>query len=268
MYSVDHACIDCDLCRQIAPATFAEGDGISVVREQPATPQARSRAAMALVACPTAAIHAKVDTSAAKRAFPEQILDDVYFCGWASSASYGAASWLIRRPDGNVLVDSPRAAAPLLEQIEALGGVRTMFLTHRDDVADHEKFAARFGCERIIHAADRIAHVERLIEGPDPVALADDLRIVPVPGHTRGSAVLIYRDDIAFVGDHVWATSDGQHLEAGRGVCWYSWSEQKKSMQRLADHAFTHVIPGHGRRFTAPNAAAMRDEVLRLAAAM
>lgn len=29
-----------------------------------------------------------------------------------------------------------------------------MFLTHQDDVADHAKWAARFGCERIIHEDD------------------------------------------------------------------------------------------------------------------
>lgn len=62
--------------------------------------------------------------------------DDVCFCGYASEQSYGAQSWLIVRRDGNVLVDSPRAAKPLLAEIERLGGVRFMFPTHRDDVAD------------------------------------------------------------------------------------------------------------------------------------
>jgi hypothetical protein len=39
-------------------------------------------------------------------------------------------------------------------------------------------------------------------------------------------------------------------------------------MMRLAEHRFTHVVPGHGRRFRAPSDAAMRDELLRLADAM
>lgn len=58
------------------------------------------------------------------------------------------------RPEGNVLVDSPRFAAPLVRRIEAMGGVALMFLTHRDDVADHEKFHQHFGCQRIVHEAD------------------------------------------------------------------------------------------------------------------
>ncbi len=44
------------------------------------------------------------------------------FCGWASESSYGAAAWLIRRPDGNVLVDSPRFASTLADRLHELGG--------------------------------------------------------------------------------------------------------------------------------------------------
>ena len=37
-------------------------------------------------------------------AFPERLDDNVYFCGYASPDSYGAASYLIVRPEGNVLI--------------------------------------------------------------------------------------------------------------------------------------------------------------------
>src|SRR6185436_15943209 len=79
---------------------------------------------------------------------------DIYYCGYASEDSFGATSYLIRRPEGNVLVDSPRAAKPLMDRIEELGGVALMFLSHRDDVADHGAYAARFGCQRVLHADD------------------------------------------------------------------------------------------------------------------
>ena len=115
--------------------------------------------------------------------------------------------------------------------------MRYLFLTHRDDVADHRAFAARFGCERIIHRDDAVGELreaERIVDGDAPVALAEDLVIVPVPGHTRGSCALIYRETYAFTGDHVWATDDETGLEAGADVCWYSWREQQRSMARLA----------------------------------
>ncbi|HEY5923518.1 MAG TPA: MBL fold metallo-hydrolase [Kofleriaceae bacterium] len=274
-FFVDSTCIDCDLCRQLAPATFARTArrAQSFVQAQPSDDAETQRALMALVTCPTSSIGTtrKHDSKPAARAFPEHVDGDVYFCGWASEASYGASAWLIKRASGNVLIDSPRAASTLLARLEELGGVRTMFLTHRDDVADHQAFHDRFGCERIVHRADAIGALrgaERIIDGEAPVRLDDELVIVPVPGHTRGSCVLIYRDTYAFAGDHVWATDEQDALEAGEDVSWYSWPEQKQSMYKLAKHRFMWVLPGHGRRFRAESAEAMRTELLRLAAAM
>src|SRR5262249_49559533 len=152
-----------------------------------------------------------------------------------AESSFGASSYLIRRPDGNVLVDSPRAAGPLMNRLAQLGGIRWMFLTHRDDVADHCAFARRFGCERILHAdevSSRTADVERPIEGSTPVRLADDLVVIPVPGHTKGSAALLYRDEFLFTGDHLWGSEEGHALEASRSVCWYSWPQQLKSLRK------------------------------------
>jgi glyoxylase-like metal-dependent hydrolase (beta-lactamase superfamily II)/ferredoxin len=267
-FFVDSSCIDCDLCRQLAPDSFARSDraGQSFVARQPADDRARHRALMALVTCPTGSIGTtrKLDSRDAARAFPEPVGNGVYFCGYASERSYGAASWLIVRDGGNVLVDSPRAASTLVDRIAALGGIRWMFLTHRDDVADHAKWHERFGCERVAHVADAPKGTERVIDGV--CELAPDLRSVPVPGHTRGSCVLVDRAMHAFTGDHVWGSNDG--LDAGRDVCWYSWPEQKRSMAALAEHAFVEVFPGHGRRFRARDAAAMQRELRRLAESM
>ncbi len=264
-FFVDASCIDCDTCRQLAPDVFARADrvGMSVVRHQP-VPEEVERALMALVACPTSSIGTvhKHDVRAAARRFPERIGEDVYYCGFTSRDSFGASSYLIRRPGGNVLVDSPRVTRVLCERIKELGGVRWLFLTHRDDVADHQQLHARFGCERVMHRADAPPGIERLIDGLDPIALADDLLIVPVPGHTRGSAALLHRE-ILFSGDHLCAEDDGQ-LNASRSVCWYSWREQTASMQRLLAHSFTQVLPGHGKKFGAPSAMAMRKELARL----
>jgi len=63
--------------------------------------------------------------------------ENVSFCGYTAESSFGAWSYFVERPQGgNVLVDSPRAAGPLLKELERRGGVATMFLTHRDDVAE------------------------------------------------------------------------------------------------------------------------------------
>ena len=118
VFYVDSTCIDCDLCRQIAPALYARSDREqqSYVRRQPTDGAETHRALMALVACPTASIGTvdKISASAAARAFPEPVDGDVSFCGYAAESSFGASSYFIHREQGNVLVDSPRAAGPLM----------------------------------------------------------------------------------------------------------------------------------------------------------
>jgi ferredoxin len=135
---VDDTCIACDTCRALAPETFGGGeDDRAFVKAQPAEADPRRRALLALVACPVSAIgsRSRAGVAEAAAAFPVPFAPGVLRCGYAAESSFGAASWLLLRPDGNVLVDSPRFAAPLLARLRALGGVRTMFLTHRDDAA-------------------------------------------------------------------------------------------------------------------------------------
>jgi glyoxylase-like metal-dependent hydrolase (beta-lactamase superfamily II)/ferredoxin len=272
---VDDSCIACDTCRRVAPGVFGGGPwDTAFVARQPEGGAEWHRALMSLVACPVAAIGAagRHPAGEAARSFPDPVdaADGVFHCGYAAESSFGAASWLVVRPGGNVLVDSPRFAAPLLRGIRRLGGARWLFLTHRDDVADHQRWAEELGCERILHAGDvsrSTAGVERRVEGRDPVVLADDLLLVPVPGHTAGSMALLYRERWLFSGDHLWAGEDGR-LEAGRDVCWHSWSEQARSMRRLLSLRFEAVLPGHGRPWRAGSAAEARAEVARVAAGM
>jgi glyoxylase-like metal-dependent hydrolase (beta-lactamase superfamily II) len=191
-------------------------------------------------------------------------------CGYAAESSYGAAAWLLRRPEGNVLVDSPRAARPLLARLRELGGVGTMFLTHRDDVADHERFREALGCERVLHERDLArgtADVERVLEGDEPVALDHDLLAIPVPGHTRGSTALLWRETYLFTGDHLWADAEGR-LEASREVCWWSWEAQLRSLRRLLDFRFSWVLPGHGRPTRRASAEEMRRDLAGLVEAL
>lgn len=269
-FFVDSTCIDCETCMIVAPETFAESKRqMSFVHTQPATPEQTHRALMALVSCPTSSIgtiHKVEGGKEAARAFPEPVGDGIYYCGYASEDSYGASSWLITRPEGNVLVDSPRAAAPLLDGIEKLGGVKTLFLTHQDDVADHAKLRERFGCERVIHEADDHIGAERALTGGDPIRLADDLVVIPVPGHSRGSAVLHWKN-VLFTGDHMWGDEHGR-LSASRRVAWYSWREQTASMEKLLDVPFDRVLPGHGRPWRAASIEAAREELARLVAYM
>jgi ferredoxin len=254
-FYVDTTCIDCDTCRWMAPSVFTEDGEQSAVYQQPTNEVERLMALQALLSCPTSSIgtvEKPEDIKIAQVTFPIAIEDNVYHCGYHSEKSYAAASYFIQLPQGNILVDSPRFTPPLVKQLEKLGGVKYMYLTHRDDVADHEKFAEHFQCDRILHSDDITTgtrDVEIQLTGADIFELSPDLLIIPVPGHSKGHTVLLFQNKYLFTGDHLAWSEKLQQLFAFRDFCWYSFSEQIKSMQNLANYTFEWVLPGHGRRY-------------------
>lgn len=57
-FYVDRSCIDCDVCRDTAPANFARSDenGYSFVVKQPDSPEELALCEEAMLACPVEAI--------------------------------------------------------------------------------------------------------------------------------------------------------------------------------------------------------------------
>ena len=256
-FYVDSTCIDCDTCRWMAPDVFHSAGEQSAVYHQPGNETERLRAMQALLSCPTASIgtvEKPKDIKLAQQSFPILVEENVYHCGYHSEASYAAASYLIVRPEGNILVDSPRFAAPLVKRLEEMGGIRYMYLTHRDDVAEHQKFREHFGCDRILHKDDITSEtrdVEIQLSDIEQMQFAADLLIIPVPGHSKGHTVLLYKNKFLFTGDHLAWSESWNQLIAFRDYCWYSYAEQIKSMEKLAAYSFEWVLPGHGRRYHA-----------------
>ncbi|KAM0840132.1 hypothetical protein ACQ4PT_059855 [Festuca glaucescens] len=193
-FFVDERCIDCATCRWMAPEVFKRVDGMSAVAAQPSSDEDRTKALQALLSCPTASIHTDKparDILQVQNTFPlpiDDALPGVYLCGYHSEDSYGATSYLIIHPEGNIMVDSPRYTPRLVDKIEKLGGARYMFLTHIDDVADHRKWANELKCERIIHSGDVVditADVEWKLTGNGPWNIGTDFELIHTPGHTE-----------------------------------------------------------------------------------
>lgn len=259
-FFVDSTCIDCDTCRWMAPQNFTEMGKQSAVYKQPETGEERLKSMQALISCPTASIGylgKDIDIKHVQDTFPILIEDNVYHCGYHSEKSYGAASYFIQREAGNVLVDSPRFTPALVQKLEAMGGVKYMFLTHKDDVADHQKFHDHFGAIRIIHQKElcsSIPHVEMVIEHQyhSKIDEADDeLVMIFTPGHTEGHMVLNYKKQFLFSGDHLAYSAKMNQLIAFRRHCWYSWDKQIESVEKLIEYYWSWLLPGHGRRIKA-----------------
>ena len=257
-FRINERCIDCGTCWTFDPDHFAAGAGTAVVAHQPRGASSQRQALLALQACPVAAIETSraLQRTTAADGFPSWICShaagEVFYCGWASQRSFGARSWLIQCADGNVMVDVPRWSAPLARRIQAMGGLAQIVLTHRDDVAEHQRWAQAFACERWIHRgdADAAPSAEQVLEGQEPLELAPQIELLPTPGHTPGSLCLLLGDQrrVLFSGDHVWWNRDQDVLVCSERYCWWDFKVQIRSLQRLQPLDVAWLLPGHGHR--------------------
>ena len=257
----DTRCIDCGTCRELAPETFAPSGGYSVVVHQPEAGDAAAErgAWLAAQACPTSSIGTTDHRPRPGRLYPYELEPGlgVYDVGYCAESSFGASAWFVTRPDGNLLIDSPRFTEALAKPFEELGGVAHVLLTHRDDVADADRYARRFGARVWIHTDDRSAapYATDLIEGPagEPTAIAPGVVAHPVPGHTRGSVVFVVDEQVCFSGDSLAWSHGRDDLTAFRGATWFSWQAQTASLRALAERSsFSWLLPGHGARAHLP----------------
>jgi glyoxylase-like metal-dependent hydrolase (beta-lactamase superfamily II) len=298
---ITRRCCGAGLCRNIAPTIFGEvrpaaaEPGLALIEgsweagaftgviSQPRTQQELDAARTAAAGCGFNAIRLGKPQSTRNRAqrspiwndWPRPVDEDVWALGRPSTSNYGAFAYFIKRPDGGVLVDLPRPNDELFAWLDAHGGVRWIFLTHKDHVQHHAAYAARFSdAQRILGRADvnrwqtpftdKTTDVEIKIAadlGPctlqgspiDPSTISEHpLIVLPQPGHTPGSLCLLYDQRVLFTGDHLAYSNRHGHLIAPRLQCWDDWKRQTDSIDHLAQWAnaghlrFRSVLPGHG----------------------
>lgn len=262
---VDTDCINCRAAQMVAPGLIVERDGQSVFARQPQTKEELDMAWRARLLCPTSSVHTETQAAVHDEVFPEWMTENVWRLGYNARSSWGANSFLIKREAGNAMVDAPRWTSHVVKAIEERGGLALVLLTHRDDVADAERYAKHFGARVFIHEDDRAAapYASDLIRGRAPAPLGEDLLAIPVPGHTKGSVVFLLGERCLFTGDSLsWDFETGD-LRASKHVCWYSWPEQTTSLRDLATYSFEWVFAGHGGSRHVPRAE-MRTRLLAL----
>jgi glyoxylase-like metal-dependent hydrolase (beta-lactamase superfamily II) len=81
-----------------------------------------------------------------------------------------------------------------------------------------------------------------LEDGDDLSDFGLDARIVHTPGHTPGSASLLYKGRHAFVGDLI-STAGKPHVQRNYAT---DWSQISSSLRNLASFRPEVVYPGHG----------------------
>jgi glyoxylase-like metal-dependent hydrolase (beta-lactamase superfamily II) len=254
---VDTVCFDCDAARHVAPGLIGtDAQGKSIFLRQPESDKELEMAWLAVEVCPTRSVGNLRIRRPPSPPFPQDLGDGVFRLGHNAESSFGAHSYLVVRPAGNLMVDAPRWTRSVFEPIEARGGLSDILLTHRDDVADARRYAERFGARVWIHAddADAAPYATDLLHGTGAHEIRDGVTAIPVPGHTRGSVLYLVDEHLLFSGDSLAWSPQRATLTAFRNACWFSWPEQQRSLARLADseRRFDRLLCGHGWSHDAP----------------
>jgi glyoxylase-like metal-dependent hydrolase (beta-lactamase superfamily II) len=219
-----------------------------VFARQPKTDEELRIAWRARLLCPSASIRTEDKSEPVPDIFPEPMTKDVFRLGYNAAHSAGAHSFLVTARVGNFMIDSPRWTRQVVDHLEQRGGLAGILLTHKDDVADADRYAKHFGARVWIHYDDRsrAPYADQLIKGREPVAIGEGIVAIPLPGHTKGSVGYLYDRRCLFTGDSLAWSFENDDLSAWRDFCWYSWSEQTQSLNRLLDYSFEWVLAGHG----------------------
>ena len=259
-FFVDSTCIDCDACRQIAPAVFGEAAETSFVKAQPASSADRRQALQALLACPTGSIGClgDDDVKAVMKDFP--LVDRG--AGLLLRLQLAEVVWrqqLLHPAPRRQLAD--RLAEVRHAARAAVGGAGR----HRPHLPDPPR---RRGRRRALRRAFRAAAASSIGtscrrspvrkssstatgRGSWPPASSPSRRRAT----RRATASCSSRTASSSPATTWIGTGTSSSLSASEDYCWYSWPQQAESMERLADYRFEWVLPGHGQRV----ASARRD---------
>ena len=193
-------------------------------------------------------------TETLKTNYVKQLLDHV----WAfkpNRKSFGGVSYLIVRERGSLLVDAPIFDPATFDVFDELAFPTHIFVTHRDDVAEVDRFREKYGIPIIIHESenDDIPGGADITFGEE-YALDDEVLLLHTPGHSPGSSSLLWKrtPGYLFTGDHVIVSRGDPILER---FSWTTdWKGQIDSGRKLLTYNFQYIFSGHGGRQFADDA--------------
>ena len=168
-----------------------------------------------------------------------------------SSLTYGGKGFLVTGPKYNVMVDTPACAPRVIDAVRGAGGLRYIFLTHRDEIGEVCEIRKALGGTLILHRseADQVACGVDMKFDTD-FEVEPGLDVIHTPGHSPGSSCLLLNRDgrrILFSGDHILRRRDD--VPAPLRFPWtWNWERQVASAVRLLELQFDYIIPTHADR--------------------
>jgi glyoxylase-like metal-dependent hydrolase (beta-lactamase superfamily II) len=180
---------------------------------------------------------------------PRPVLDNI-FAFPPNRDTLGGTSYLIVGNEGNILIDSPADDTTNQDFMRSHGGVRWLFITHRDAIGKTAEIQQTFGCEVLIQEQEAY-----LLPGLTVTSFTQEFtlnsksRVIWTPGHSPGSSCLYYSDlgGVIFSGRHLVPNQEGEPVPF-RTAKTFHWPRQIKSLKLILE-SFTpetlqYICPG------------------------
>ncbi|MGB5968893.1 MAG: MBL fold metallo-hydrolase [Spirulinaceae cyanobacterium] len=171
----------------------------------------------------------------------------------------GATSYFIVEKLGNILLDCPPWNSINQEFVQNKGGVRWLFVTHRNGMAKVPEIQAFFHCEVIIQEQEAYLLPEvEVTSFQDEYVFAPNFLALWTPGYTPGSSCLYYNalGGVLFSGRHLLPNTQGQ-LSPLHTPKTFHWPRQLRNVQKLRDRfspqTLAYICPGANTGFLRGN---------------
>ncbi|XQQ05154.1 MAG: MBL fold metallo-hydrolase [Leptolyngbya sp. IPPAS B-1204] len=162
----------------------------------------------------------------------------------------GGTAYLLLEPTGNILIDCPAWDEVNREFIEAQGGIRWLFLTHRGGMGKVKEIQQAFQCQILVQEQEAY-----LLPGLELTVFQHAFQLSPnseaiwTCGHSPGSACLYHRHygGILFTGRHLLPNAQGQPVPL-RIAKTFHWPRQIQNVenlrQRFTAATLSAICPG------------------------
>ncbi len=186
---------------------------------------------------------------------PRQIFPTVYSFT-PNRATLGGTSYFIAnftaKNDGGILVDCPPWHEDTAAFLQAQGGVKTLFITHRVAISNQvAQIQAELNCEIVIQEQEAYLMPEATVTPFQDNWQQDEVQAIWTPGFSPGSACLYYKGEggCLFTGRHVLPNQQGDLLSL-RTAKTFHWGRQLRSIEKLThffnpqnSHNLNYIFP-------------------------
>ena len=186
----------------------------------------------------------------ATRSKTAQAIWDNIFAFPPNRDTLGGTAYLIVENEGNILIDCPAWDEANQKFLQDLGGVRSLFITHRGGIGKAQEIQETFNCQIFIQEQEAyLLPGLKVATFQYEFTLSSLSQAIWTPGHSPGSSCVYYSSEggILFSGRHLLPNQLSEPMPL-RTAKTFHWLRQIKSVELLRDRftpeTLNYICPG------------------------